>query len=207
MPQTSVPFIVPLLTLMAVPSAGAQQSPSMTIDGFRGVEWGAEAEAVISLFGDPEEDRLLERDLRMLAYRDTLVGQSSVVLLGFLPGGGFQKAQVVVNALKGQECIDQIRSIHSFVDLQYPLIHPTEEARNNTPYFICDAAEQGQAHWHRQWHDQSTGSVVSVRLDSGTNQINLIYESLAFREWVGEPLAEVPDQADSVEESISPVPE
>jgi hypothetical protein len=195
-----------LMVLTAAAAATAQQRPSMTIDGFRGVAWGAETEVVISQFGEPEEDRLLEGDLRMLAYRDTLMGQPSVVLFGFLPEGGFQKAQVVINTLSGQECIDQIRSIHSYVDRQYPLIHPTEEARNNTPYFICDAAEQGQAHWHRQWHDETTGAVVSVRLDSGTIQVNLIYESLAFREWVGEPLSEVPDEADGVDESISPTP-
>ena len=178
----------------------------MNIEGFRGVEWGTEAQAVLDRFGTPEEDRMLEGDLRMLAYRDTLLGQPAVVLWGFLPEGGFQKGQVVVNALRGQECIDQIRAIHSLVDRQYPLIRPTEEAKNNTPYFICDAAEQGQAHWHRQWHDEDTGAVVSVRLDSGTIQVNLIYESLAFREWVGEPLADVPDEAANVEDSINPVP-
>ena len=207
MSHKGLPCKVTLLTLLAAGAAEAQQPPSMTIDGFYGVVWGTDAAEVISRFGEPEEDQILEGNLRMLAYRDTLVGQPSVMLFGFLPeGGGFQKGQVVVNTLSGQECIDQIRAIHSLVDRQYPLIHPTEEARNNTPYFICDAAEQGQAYWHRQWHDESTGSVVSVRLDSGTIQVNLIYESLAFREWVDAPLAEVPDEAESVEESINAVP-
>ena len=204
--RNRVALIVPLLTLLAVTAATAQQRPSMTVESFRGVAWGEDVEAVVALFGEPEDDQMLDGDLRMLAYRDTLASQPSVVLFGFLPESGLQKGQVVVNTLKAQECIDQIRAIHTLVDRQYPLIHPTEEARNGTTDFICEAAEQGQAHWHRQWHDQETGAVVSVRLDSGTIHVNLIYESAVFRRWAGEPLAEVPDQVETVEESINPVP-
>ncbi|MFV2068412.1 MAG: hypothetical protein ACC645_15690, partial [Pirellulales bacterium] len=106
----------------------------------------------------------------------------------------------------GQECVDQIRRIHTFVDLQYPLIRPTEEARNNTRDMICEAVKRGSGYWRRQWFDESTGSVISVRLDSGSTQIELIYESLRFREWIGSPVDVVPDDAAAVSDAIGRVP-
>jgi len=195
-----------LMILLAVTSAGAQQRPSMTITSFRGLEWGSGVDTVLATLGEPEEDTILDGGLRMLAFRDSLVGQPSVVLFGILPDYGLIKGQEVVNALEGQECIDQIRGIQRFVDLQYPLIHPTEEARNNTPSMICEAAKLGHAHWHRQWVDTSSGSVISVRLDAGSTQISLTYESRQFREWVGAPLDAVSDEAAGVQGQIDQVP-
>ena len=67
---------------------------------------------------------------------------------------------------------------------------------------ICEAVKQGSGYWYRQWIDESTGSVISVRLESGSDQINLIYESLRFREWVGEPMESVPDEAQTAGDVI-----
>ncbi len=194
-----------LMSLFAATSATAQQRPSTTITSFRGLEWGSAVDTVLATFGDPEEDTILD-GLRMLAFRDSLVGQPSVVLFGILPDDGLVKGQEVVNALEGQECVDQIRGIQRFVDLQYPLIHPTEEARNNTSSAICEAAKLGHAHWHRQWADTATGSVISVRLDAGSTQISMTYESRRFREWVGAPLDVVSDEGDGTQEQIGEVP-
>jgi len=195
-----------LSLLCSVSPVPAQQRPSTTITSFRGLGWGTEAETVLAAYGDPEEDAMLDGGLRMLAFRDSLVGQPSVVMFGFLPDGGLVKGQEVVGALEGQECVDLIRRIHRFVDLQYPLIRPSEEARNNTPGMICEAAKLGGAHWHRQWIDTSTGSVISVRLDTGTTRISMTYESRQFREWVGAPLDVVPDGGEDVDGSIGRVP-
>lgn len=195
-----------LMTMLTVASASAQQRPSTTITSFRGLDWGSEAEAVLAAFGEPEEDAILDGGLRMLAFRDSLVGRPSVVLFGILPEDGLVKGQEVVNALEGQECVDQIRGIHTFVDLQYPLIRPSEEARNSTSSMICEAVKLGSGYWHRQWVDESTGSVISVRLDAGSTQITLVYESLRFREWVGAPLETVPDEGEGVDEAIGRVP-
>ena len=81
MPQRGVSFTVPLMILLAVATATAQQRPSMTIESFRGVAWGVAPEAVIALFGEPEEDRALEGDRRMLAYRDPQHTTSTVIIV------------------------------------------------------------------------------------------------------------------------------
>lgn len=198
--------VATLMTLLVVSTGSAQQSPSATIESFRGLPWGSDAEAILEAFGEPEEDTILEGGLRMLTFRDSLVGRSSLVLFGILPDQGLVKGQEVVIALEEQACVEQIRKIHTFVDLQYPLIRPTEEARNNTGGMICEAVKQGSGHWHRQWIDQVTGSVISVRLDSGSTQINLIYESRQFREWIGAPVDVVPDEAAAADEVIGRVP-
>ena len=198
--------IAALMTLLAVSSADAQQRASATIESFRGLAWGSSAEVVLDAFGEPEQDEILDGGLRMLAFRDSLVGRPSVLLFGILPENVLVKGQEVVTALEGQECIDQIRAIHTFVDLQYPLIRPTEEARNSTPDMICEAAKRGSGYWHRQWIDESNGSVISVRMDAGSSQINLIYESLRFREWIGAAVEVVPDESEAAEGVIGQVP-
>lgn len=194
--------VITLRLLCSVNSLQAQQRPSTTITSFRGLDWGSEVDAILATHGEPEEDTVLDGGLRMLAFRDSLVGQPSVVLFGILPEDGLVKGQEVVNARGGQECIDQVRRIHRLVDLQYPLIQPTEQAKNNTAGMICEAVKQGSGYWYRQWIDESTGSVISVRLESGSDQINLIYESLRFREWVGKPLELVPDEAQTAGDVI-----
>jgi len=198
--------VATVMVLLAISTGHAQERPSTTIESFRGLAWGSNAESILGAFGEPEEDTVLDGGLRMLAFRDTLVGRPSVLLFGILPDAGLVKGQEVVTMLEGPECIDQMRKIHNLVDMRYPLIRPTEEARNNTALTICEAVKQGSGHWHRQWIDETSGSVVSVRLDAGSTQVNLIYESLKFREWVGVPLEVVPDAAAGIDDVIDQSP-
>ena len=204
--RTHIASTAALVSLLAVSSAGAQQRASATIESFRGLAWGSDAAVILEAFGEPEEDSMLDGGLRMLAYRDSLIGRPSVILFGILPEGGLVKGQEVVTALEGQECVDQMRRVHTLVDLQYPLIRPTEEAQNSTNDMICEAARQGGAYWHRQWIDEATGSVVSVSLDPGSTQINLIFESLRFREWIGTPVEVVPDESAAADDATGQVP-
>ena len=98
------------------------------------------------------------------------------------------KAQELVDleatGLAGQACVEFVQRIHHDVDLRFPLIRPAERAKNNSPDAICEAAAEGLAYWYRQWRDEETGTVVTVGLGSGATQIELNYESLAFRDWV-----------------------
>lgn len=178
-----------LLPALAVP-VGAQEplaaapvAPSMTIEGFRGLAWGTPEADIVGLLGEPAERRELENGLRMLAYRDSLVGHPSLLLFGLLDGEGLVKAQEVIGVEPGDACLETIREIHRHVDLQYPLIRPQAQAKNNTRDTVCDAAPRGLAYWLRQWRDEETGSVVTVSLASGSDEIDLIYESGRFREW------------------------
>lgn len=159
-------------------------SPSTTISGFRELDWGTPEAEIVRSYGDPFERRDLESGLRTLAYRSSLAGQPSVVLLGLLADEGLVKAQEVIDVADGDACIETIRDIHAEIDLQYPLIRPKEQARNNTPDVICEAAPRGLAYWHRQWTDAETGSTITVSLASGSEHVDLIYESGHFREWV-----------------------
>lgn len=159
-------------------------SPSTTISGFRELDWGTSEAEIVQSFGDPFERRELENGLRMLAYHSSLVGEPSVVLLGLLQDDGLVKAQEVIDVAEGDACIKTIRDIHAEIDLQYPLIRPKEQAKNNTPDVICEAAPRGLAFWHRQWTDAETGSTITVSLASGSEHVDLIYESGRFREWL-----------------------
>jgi len=164
--------------------APARFEPSTTITSFRDIEFGASADEIRSAFGEPVEDRRLDNGLRMLAYRDELAGQPSVIVFGLLDDLGFVKAQEVIDLAGGDACISRIREIQQAINLEYPLIRPAEQARNNTADPICTAAPAGQAFWHRQWRDETTGAVITVSIASGTDEVDVIYESRAFRDWV-----------------------
>lgn len=167
-------------------------TPSTTISGFRELDWGTPEAEIVQSYGDPFERRDLPSGLQIFAYHSSLVGQPSVVLLGLLAGEGLVKAQEVIDVANGDACIATIRDIHAEIDLQYPLIRPKEQAKNNTPDVICEAAPRGLAYWHRQWTDTETGSTITVSLASGSEHVDLIYESGRFREWVD------PDAAQAV---------
>lgn len=174
------------------------EGPFTSITGFRGLDWGTPQAEVIASLGEPSERRRLENGLEMVAYRGTLVGRPSIVLFGFLEDEGLVKAQEVSNLAGGDECIEQVRDVHREVNLRYPLIRPTEEAKNNSPDAICTAAPAGEAYWHRQWRDEATGSVITVSVRSGSDQVELTYESRAFVDWIGPeeggPVVEVEDE-------------
>ncbi|MFW6083828.1 MAG: hypothetical protein ACODAA_01290 [Gemmatimonadota bacterium] len=183
--------IVTLLLGGSVTSGFAQETfaldegPFTSISGFRGLSWGTAEADVIARFGEPEERRTLESGIEIIAYRGTLADRPSIVLLGFLADRGLVKAQEVSNLAGGEKCIEQVRDVHREVNLRYPLIRPAEEAKNNTPDAICSAAPAGDAYWHRQWRDETTGSVVTVSLRSGSDKVELTYESQAFIDWIG----------------------
>jgi hypothetical protein len=179
-------------------AARADVRPSTSITGFRGIEFGASAEQIRSVFGEPIEDRRLDNGLRMLAYRGELAGEPSLILFGVLDDRGFVKAQEVIDLAGGNDCIAEIREIQHEINLTYPLIMPAEQARNNTPDPICEAAPKGGAFWHRQWRDESTGAVITVSVPSGSDEVDVIYESRAFRDWVG------PDSTQVIEDEGAP---
>lgn len=159
-------------------------SPSTAISGFRELDWGTPEAEIVQSYGDPFERRELENGLQMLAYHSSLVGEPSVVLLGLLANEGLVKAQEVIDVADGDACIEIIRDIHAEINLQYPLMRPKEQAKNNTPDVICEAAPRGLAFWHRQWTDAETGATITVSLASGSEHVDLIYESGRFRAWL-----------------------
>ena len=174
----------PLQAQEAASDAPRPDRPSETISGFENVPWGATESDIVALYGEPIERRRLDSGLNMIAYRDDLAGRASILLFGLLDEDGLVKAQEVVDLPEDESCIEMIRRIHRQINLRYPLIRPAEQAKNNSRDAVCVAAPQGLAYWHRQWRDEATGSVVTVSLESGSEQVDLTYESQRFREWV-----------------------
>lgn len=197
-----------LLTLAASATALAQDGPSATIDGFRGLHWGVTSADIEASFGPPLESQRIDSGLLMVAYRDSLAGRPSVVLFGLLDGAGLVKGQEVVTAGGGEACIEYIRAVHEAVNLRFPLIRPNEQAKNNSRDAICEAAAEGLAFWYRQWRDEKTGSVITVRLDSGSDEVDLIYESQAFRDWAAmdADAGFVPDEGTAEARDVDPAP-
>ena len=184
-PAAGLLTVVGLLFALPARGTAAQEAGvpvSETIEGFEELAWGTGAAEIVGRYGEPIEQRRLESGLSMLAFRDSLAGEPSIVLFGLLDEDGLVKAQEVVDV--GEDCIEVIRRIHRHINLQYPLIRPAEQAKNNSPEDICAAAPQGLAFWHRQWRDEATGSVITVSLESGSEQVDLTYESRRFREWI-----------------------
>ena len=172
--------------------------PFTNITGFRGLDWGVSLADVVAARGEPTDRRTLDNGIELIAYRGSLADRPSVVLYGFLDEQGFVKAQEVANLAGGEECIEQVRDIHREINLRYPLITPSEQAKNNTPDAICTAAPAGEAFWHRQWRDETTGSVITVSVRSGSDKVELTYESKAFIDWIeaeeGQTTPEIEDE-------------
>lgn len=157
--------------------------PFTSITGFRGLDWGASVAEVVAARGEPTGRRTLDNGIELIAYRGQLAERPSVVLYGFLEGRGFVKAQEISNLAGGEACIEQVRDVHREINLRYPLISPAEQAKNNSPDAICSAAPAGEAFWHRQWRDDTTGSVITVSVRSGSDKLELTYESKTFIDW------------------------
>lgn len=194
-----------------VAEAPAQETgASMTIDGVGDLAWGTPAEEVRTRLGQSSGDEMLEAGLRMLAYEDSLSGRPSVLLLGFLGDQGLVKGQYVAAIDTSAACVEYIREVHRMVDRRYPLIRPTEEARNNSPDVICKAAAEGLAFWHRQWRDEESGAVVTVSLPSGSDRVHVTYESAVFRDWIRAraqvETVDVPDRGAAAPQEIDAVP-
>lgn len=194
MHRTAIAWIRPALVaaglFLFASTAAAQETtaeapgPFTSITGFRGLDWGASVPDVVAARGEPTDRRTLENGVELIAYRGRLADRPSVVLYGFLEEHGFVKAQEVSDLAGGEECIEQVRDVHREINLRYPLITPSEQAKNNTPDAICTAAPAGEAFWHRQWRDETTGSVITVSVRSGSDKLELSYESKTFLDWV-----------------------
>lgn len=163
----------------------AQQQVSNTIDGFNGMPWGSSELAVRTEFGDPTQADVLENGIVVLAYRDTLLGEPSVSLYAILGDQGLIKGQHAVKLrLDKGNCEGQYRVYRDHVTLTYPLIVPIENYDFPFTDDFCTAIEEGTGEWANQWKDSRTGSVATVIVQRGTDEVKLIYESRAFIAWL-----------------------
>ena len=169
----------------------AQQRVSTSIDGFRGLTWGSSESDVQTSFGEPAQIDTLQNGIVVLGYRETLLGEPAAAFFALLGERGLVKGQHVVKLrLEEGDCEGQYRVYRDHVTLSYPLISPVENYDYPFAEDFCTALQNERGWWANQWADPSNGSVVTVIVQQGTDEVKLIYESAAFLEWLGPEPAE-----------------
>ena len=177
-------------TLLVVASGlFAQEHASTSIDGFHGMPWGTTETEILAQFGEPAHVDTLENGILVLAYRETLLDEPAVAFYAILADQGLVKGQYVAKLqLEEGNCEAQYRVYRDHVTLAYPLIVPVENYDYPFTEDFCTALQKGRGVWANQWTDTSNGSVITVIVPLGTDEVRLIYESATFINWL-EPAA------------------
>ena len=141
---------------------------------------------ILAQFGEPAQVDTLENGVLVLAYRETLLGEPAVAFYAILADQGLVKGQYVVKLrLEEGNCEAQYRVYRDHVTLAYPLIVPVENYDYPFTEDFCTALQNRRGTWANQWRDTSNGSVITVIVPLGTNEVRLIYESATFLDWLG----------------------
>jgi len=178
-------FLAFVLVPISPLKLGAQERASTSIDGFRGMAWGASEADIRSVNGEPAKVDTLDNGIVVLAYRDTLLGEPTVAFYALLGEEGMIKGQYVVKLkLDEGDCEGQYRVYRDHVTLSYPLIAPIENYDYPFTVDFCTALRDQNGWWANQWKDPSNGSVVTVIVQQGTDEVKLIYESATFLRWL-----------------------
>lgn len=164
----------------------AQERASTSIDGFHGMPWGTTETEILAQFGEPAQVDTLENGILVLAYREIFLGEPAVAFYAILADRGLVKGQYVVKLrLEEGSCEAQYRVYRDHVTLAYPLIVPIENYDYPFTEDFCTALRNQRGVWANQWTDTSNGSVITVIVPLGTDEVRLIYESATFLEWLG----------------------
>lgn len=184
----------PIWVACSVSAAAAQESASLTVEGFNQLPWGASIAEIEATYGPPGNTETLDNGVVVLAYDDTLLDRPSVTLYAILEGAGLVKGQQMVRLdLEAGDCEGQYRSYRDLVTLRFPLIRPIENYDYPFTMSFCEAVEAREGTWATQWKDASTGSVVTVIVEQGTDVVKLVFESRIFLEWLGTVSEQVED--------------
>ena len=163
----------------------AQGRVSTSIDGFHDMAWGSSDSTIQAKLGEPAHVDSLENGIVVLAYREDLLGEPAVALFAMLGDHGLIKGQHVVKLkLEEGDCEAQYRVYRDYVTLTYPLIAPVENYDYPFTADFCTALQEEHGWWANQWTDPSNGSVVTVVVEEGTDEVKLIYESATFLDWL-----------------------
>jgi hypothetical protein len=178
--------ILASLTLSSVASDLVAQGRALTsIDGFNGMAWGSSDSAIRAEYSEPTQVDSLENGIVVLAYRENLLGEPAVALFAVFDDHGLIKGQHIVKLKLGAgDCEAQYRVYRDHLTLTYPLISPVETADFPFAEDFCTALQNGRGWWVTQWTDPSNGSVATVIVQQGTDEVKLIYESAVFLNWL-----------------------
>ena len=178
--------ILASLTFSLVASDLVAQGRALTsIDGFNGMAWGSSDSAIQAKYSEPARVDSLENGIVILTYRENLLGEPAVALFAVFGDHGLIKGQHIVKLkLEEGDCEAQYRVYRDHVTLTYPLISPVETADFPFDEDFCTALQNGRGWWATQWTDPSDGSVATVVVQQGTDEVKLIYESVIFLNWL-----------------------
>lgn len=182
-------LIAAILAFLTFPLGGsdlvAQGRALTSIDGFNGMAWGSTDSTIRAKFSEPAQVDSLENGIVVLAYRENLLGEPAVALFAVFGDHGLIKGQHIVKLkLEDGDCEAQYRLYRDHVTLTYPLIAPVENADFPFTEDFCTALQNGHGWWVTQWADPSNGSVATVIVQEGTDEVKLIYESATFLNWL-----------------------
>jgi len=178
--------ILASLTFSLVASDLVAQGRALTsIDGFNGMAWGSSDSAIRAKYSEPAQVDSLENGIVILTYRENLLGEPAVALFAVFGDHGLIKGQHIAKLkLEEGDCEAQYRVYRDHVTLTYPLISPVETADFPFAEDFCTALQNGHGWWVTQWTDPSNGSVATVIVQQGTDEVKLIYESAVFLNWL-----------------------
>ena len=163
----------------------AQERALASIDGFSGMPWGSSDSAIQAKYSEPARVDSLENGVVVLTYRESLLGEPAVAQFAVFGDRGLIKGQHIVKLkLEEGDCEAQYRVYRDHVTLTYPLISPVETADFPFDEDFCTAVQNGHGWWATQWTDPSDGSVATVIVQQGTDEVKLIYESAIFLNWL-----------------------
>ena len=175
-----------LAAWVGTPDLAAQQGASTSIDGFDGLTWGTSRSDILAKHGEPAKVDSLQNGVEVLAYRTELLGEPAVTYFALLGTEGLVKGQHVVKLkLEEGNCEAQYRVYRDHVTLAYPLIPPVENYDYPFTEDFCTSLRNGYGNWANQWVDPDNGSVVTVIVPEGKDEVMLIWESAIFLNWLG----------------------
>jgi hypothetical protein len=178
-------ILAALALLVETSEVSAQDHASTSINGFHGMRWGTSSDEILAKFGEPAQVDTLDNGILVLAYRETLLGEPVVAFYALLDDQGLVKGQYVVKLqLEEGNCEAQYRVYRDHVTLSYPLIIPIENYDYPFTEDFCTALQNSRGEWANQWKDSSNGSVITVIVPRGSDEVRLIYESATFLNWL-----------------------
>ncbi len=171
------------LAALAGPAA-AQEAPSVAtgIGGFLALGWGSTAQDVINAYGTPMMDQTTADSVRVVVYKDNVLGKSVLALFYVDPKKGLLKGVYTSPYGEGDDCETVFRKFRQFVGRLYPDIRPEEERKQDDPAQpFCAAAADGKASWKVSWTDPKTGNSVHLTLEPDEEQVEVAYQARGFK--------------------------
>lgn len=193
-------WMTALSVLLLVPAVGAAQGSLWPtgveevhpFEGFGGLEWGVDRDAVVQTWGEPDRTDDLEGSTAKAVLYTNAVLAGEDASLGFLihPAEGLIRGQALFPYGEGEDCSRLYAKIRDLVDAVLPEHEVTTRfERGPDDLTFCTSFQIGAASARAVWTDPDSDARVTLMLDLSTGTARLSYESPAFAELIGDAAA------------------